>query len=106
MTTDAAAKPRAPGVMNSTRYTVGARHAGRKLASRDGDGIHVLLLWHPNEEALTVSVDDSRSGDRFTFAVDRDRGLEAFRNPFACAASHSLVRHDAEHQSSDLRRQV
>jgi hypothetical protein len=92
--------------MDSARYTVNPPHAGRVLASRDGDGIHVLLLWHPNEDALTVSVDDSRFGHRFAFAVERDRGLQAFYHPFAYAASRSLVHHDAEHQPSDLRQQV
>jgi hypothetical protein len=58
----------------------------RELAARENDGLHVLLLWHPRENALTVSVDDSRAGDRFQLAVARDRGLDAFYHPFAYAA--------------------
>ena len=37
----------------------------RELAARDNDGIHVRLLWHPQRNAVTVSVEDDR-GDRFT----------------------------------------
>ena len=58
----------------------------RELAAREGDGIHVLLLWHPDENALTVSVEDARVGDRFQLAVAPDRALDAFYHPFAYAA--------------------
>jgi hypothetical protein len=57
-----------------------------ELAARESDGIHVLLLWHPGEDAVTVSVDDTRAGQRFDLAVARDRALEAFYHPFAYAA--------------------
>ncbi len=33
----------------------------RELAARENDGIHVLLLWHPRQDAVTVSVDDTRT---------------------------------------------
>jgi hypothetical protein len=58
----------------------------RELATRESDGIHVLLLWHPDENALTVSVEDARVGDRFQLAVAPDRALDAFYHPFAYAA--------------------
>jgi hypothetical protein len=58
----------------------------RELAARESDGLHVLLLWHPAENALTVSVEDVRAGDRFQLAVAPDRALEAFYHPFAYAA--------------------
>ena len=58
----------------------------RELAVRESDGIHVLLLWHPNEDALTVTVEDARIGDRFQLPVAPDRALEAFYHPFAYAA--------------------
>jgi hypothetical protein len=58
----------------------------RELAARDGDGIHVRLLWHPDENALTVSVEDVRVGDRFRLAVAPDRALDAFYHPYAYAA--------------------
>jgi hypothetical protein len=58
----------------------------RELAARESDGIHVVLLWHPRENALTVSVEDARLGDRFQLAVAADRALDAFYHPFAHAA--------------------
>jgi hypothetical protein len=58
----------------------------RELAARESDGIHVLLLWHPRENTLTVSVEDARLGDRFHLAVAPDRALDAFYHPFAHAA--------------------
>ena len=58
----------------------------RELADRESDGIHVLLLWHPRENALTVSVEDARVGDRFELAVAPERALHAFYHPYAFAA--------------------
>jgi hypothetical protein len=58
----------------------------RELAERESDGIHVLLLWHPDGNALTVSVEDARVGDRFRLGVAPDRALDAFYHPFAYAA--------------------
>jgi len=58
----------------------------RELAARDSDGVHVVLLWHPHENTLTVSVEDARVGDRFQLAVAPDRALDAFYHPFAYAA--------------------
>ena len=58
----------------------------RELATRENDGLAVVLLWHPCEDALTVAVADERTGDRFRFEVDRTRALDAFYHPFAYAA--------------------
>jgi hypothetical protein len=68
------------GAMNS--------HAAksRELAARESDGVRVLLLWHPREDAVTVSVEDVRAGQRFHLAVAHDRALDAFYHPFAYAA--------------------
>ena len=62
-----------------------ARTDSRELAARESDGIHVLLLWHPRENEVTVSVEDAR-GDRFELAVAPERALDAFDHPFAYAA--------------------
>ncbi len=64
-------------------------HAATKtleLAARESDGIHVVLLWHPDEDTLTVSVADAHAGDRFQLAVAPDRALDAFYHPFAHVA--------------------
>ena len=58
----------------------------RELAARESDGIHVLLLWHPADNALTVSVEDDRVGARFQLAVAPEHALDAFHHPFAYAA--------------------
>jgi hypothetical protein len=60
--------------------------AVRELAFRESDGVRVLLLWHPREDAVTVSVEDTRTDNCFELAVDRRRALEAFYHPFAYAA--------------------
>ena len=58
----------------------------RELAARESDGVDVLLLWHPDEDTLTVSVEDLGVGDRFRLAVAPERALDAFYHPFAYAA--------------------
>jgi hypothetical protein len=58
----------------------------RELAARESNGFYVLLLWHPQEDAITVSVEDDRRGDRFHIAVALNRALDAFYHPFAYAA--------------------
>ena len=58
----------------------------RELAARENDGVSVRLLWHPRRNAVTLSVEDSRVGDRFQLAVAADRALDAFYHPFAYAA--------------------
>ena len=55
----------------------------RELAVRESDGIHVVLSWNPDGNALTVSVEDGRVGDRFSPAVALDRALAAFYHPYA-----------------------
>jgi hypothetical protein len=60
--------------------------SSRELAARESDGINVLLLWHPRENAVTVSVEDARVGDCFQLAVAPERALDAFHHPFAYAA--------------------
>ncbi len=58
----------------------------RELAARENDGVHVVLLWHPRENTLTVSVEDARAGDCFQLAIAPAQALDAFYHPFAYAA--------------------
>jgi hypothetical protein len=58
----------------------------KELASREANGLAVALLWDASEDAITVSVDDTRTGDRFRIEVDRMCALDAFYHPFAYAA--------------------
>jgi hypothetical protein len=72
--------------MNGIEPTNTSASASRELASRESDGVHVLLLWHQADDALTVSVEDSRDGERFELIVDRRCALDAFYHPYAYAA--------------------
>jgi hypothetical protein len=65
--------------------TANTNHA-RELANRESNGLAVRLVWHPSSDAVTVSVTDDRTGDRFQLAVDRKRALDAFYHPYAYAA--------------------
>lgn len=62
------------------------RNRTTELACRESDGLNVVLFWHPRNGAVTVSVADSRTGERFQLAVARERALDAFYHPFAYAA--------------------
>ena len=50
------------------------------------DGVRVLLLWHPSDDAVTVFIEDTRAGQCVELAVQRDCALDAFYHPFAYAA--------------------
>ena len=41
----------------------------RELAARESEGLRAFLLRHPREDIVTVSVEDSRAGDRFRLAA-------------------------------------
>lgn len=58
----------------------------RELAARESNGLSVRLLWHPLENAVTVSVEDRRHDECFDLAVAPERALDAFYHPFAYAA--------------------
>jgi hypothetical protein len=63
----------------------------RELAYRQADGIEVSLLWNSTDDALSVTVADSRTGDSFQLALDeRDRALDVFEHPYAYAANRGL----------------
>ena len=58
----------------------------RELAARRRAGLSVVLRWHPDDDAVTVKVADSSTGDRFEIRVDREHALDAFYHPYAYAA--------------------
>jgi hypothetical protein len=77
---------------NASAPVASAEGARRELALRESDGITVQLLWEPDLDALTLTVEDGRAGIRFELPVARDRGLEAFYHPFAYAAERDDFR--------------
>jgi hypothetical protein len=70
-----------------TADTIHRLNATRELASRQNDGVRVLLLWHSQSDNLSVWVDDTRTNTCFEHPVERDRALDAFYHPFAYAAA-------------------
>jgi hypothetical protein len=55
-----------------------------ELDHRVSDGIHVSLLWSPEEDRVFVLVADTRTGEDFTVEVaDRSRALDVFHHPYA-----------------------
>jgi hypothetical protein len=58
----------------------------RELARRERHGIHVALLWHPGDDALSVTVADTTKGEVLQAGVPRHRALHAFHHPYLYAA--------------------
>jgi hypothetical protein len=58
----------------------------KELAHRANDGVEVALYWNRATNALTVVVDDARSGDLFEIEVAANDALDAFHHPYAYAA--------------------
>jgi hypothetical protein len=59
--------------------------APTELHHRSADGIEVSLLWSRETNALTVAVEDSRSGEIFELPAPADKALDVFEHPFAYA---------------------
>jgi hypothetical protein len=57
-----------------------------ELNHRSADGIEVSLLWSRVTNALTVAVEDSRSGQSFVLPAPAEKALDVFEHPFAYAA--------------------
>jgi hypothetical protein len=58
----------------------------RELDSRSVDGIEVTLLWSKRSGALSVAVNDTRTGEAFTVRADAANALDVFNHPYAYAA--------------------
>jgi hypothetical protein len=56
-----------------------------ELHHRSADGIEVSLLWSRITNALTVAVEDSRSGLSFQVPAPAEKALDVFEHPFAYA---------------------
>ena len=56
-----------------------------ELHHRSADGIEVSLLWSRITNALTVAVEDSRSGLSFEVPAPAENALDVFEHPFAYA---------------------
>jgi hypothetical protein len=59
-----------------------------ELAYRSGDGVEVFLLWHREENRVTVVVEDFRAGGSFVILVEDDENpLDVYYHPYAYLAS-------------------
>jgi hypothetical protein len=64
----------------------------RELDSRVSDGIHVRLLWDPQDDGVSVVVNDIETGDGFEVPIpDSRRALEVFHHPYAYATTLRAV---------------
>jgi hypothetical protein len=60
----------------------------RELDTRTSDGIHVRLLWQPDDGRVLIAVLDTKTGEAFELPVpDGEQALDVFRHPFAYAAA-------------------
>jgi hypothetical protein len=58
-----------------------------ELDHRKSGPFEVTLLWHRDLEAVTLTIRDSRSDRWLELPVVHERALQAFKHPFAYAAS-------------------
>ena len=61
-----------------------------ELDARAGDGLDVRLFWHATSGRVTVSLFDTSTEQAFELDVEPDQALDAFRHPFAYAASRGV----------------
>jgi hypothetical protein len=66
--------------------TTHTESADRELAHREADGIEVVLFWNADDDHLTVSVSDDRSGSYFELEPAPNEALDAFYHPYSYAA--------------------
>jgi hypothetical protein len=62
-----------------------------ELDYRESDGIEVSLLWSRRDTSLLVALCDARTGESFELPVEPRQALDAFRHPFAYAATRGLL---------------
>ena len=63
----------------------------RELAARENRGYAVALTWNERTDRLTITVDDTRTGESFAFEAPSDRALDAFHHPFSYAPAWTLT---------------
>jgi hypothetical protein len=63
----------------------------RELAFRACDGLSVRLLWCREDDRLTVSVSDSRSGRYFELEAPHTKALDVFYHPFSYTSAAAVA---------------
>jgi hypothetical protein len=64
-----------------------ARELARRLSSTD----EIVLLWHPEDDLVEVSVRDVTTGATFRIEIASGNALDAFTHPYAYAAGREAV---------------
>ena len=77
----------------------------RELATREGDGLEISLLWSGTADRVKVTVSDSRLDDEFELHVAGAEAVAAFHHPFAYAAGRGIGFADPLRESFDLQTQ-
>jgi hypothetical protein len=77
----------------------------RELASREGDGLEISLLWSKAADRVKVTVADSRLDESFELDIAGAEALAAFHHPFAYAAGRGFGFGDALGETLDLQTQ-
>jgi hypothetical protein len=73
--------------MNDSRDHVPASPGRVVLAKRENAGIHVMLLWTHDTNAVAVLVRDDGTDDQFELSVEPGGdALDTFEHPYAYAA--------------------
>ena len=95
--------------MNAVQLTMDTAHLAvddwQELASRDGDGLEIALLWSKAADRVKVTVADSRLDDSFELDIAGAEALAAFHHPFAYATGRGLGFGDALRETHDLQTQ-
>ena len=71
----------------SSRITVPARELARRVSGTD----EIVLLWHPEDDRVEVSVRDVTTDATFRFAIAPGSALDAFTHPYAYAAGREAI---------------
>ena len=66
------------------------RPRNRELAERFSNGIHVRLLWRKETKQLWIEVREPDDDGVLAIPVRPEQALDAFRHPYAYAASGGL----------------
>lgn len=72
---------------DSIRITAPARELARRRSGTD----EFVLLWHPEDDRVEVSVRDVTTGATFHIEVAPGNALDAFTHPYAYLASREAL---------------
>jgi hypothetical protein len=76
---------------DSSRITLPARELARRLSGTD----EIVLLWHPEDDRVEVSVCDVMTGAAVHIDIAPGDAMDAFTHTYAYVASREAVDHGA-----------